>query len=190
MRQVIAGIAFALALQTGALAQVAPPTDPTPDVPRGYPYNTAAANEASVSLRDFMSLRIDQLRAEIFRVMDERDLRYAQRFDAQNAAVTQALNSAQAAVTKAETATDTRFTGVNEFRQTLSDQALNFANKDAVEVRFKAVESSLLEITARITAIQNQSRGAYDLWLIIGGLIVIGLAVTRFVADFRKPTVK
>jgi hypothetical protein len=62
-------------------------------------------------------------------LLADRDLRYQQRFDAQSKAIQDALTAAEKAVVKAEVATEKRFEGVNEFRQTLSDQAANFISR-------------------------------------------------------------
>jgi hypothetical protein len=62
-------------------------------------------------------------------LLGEMDLRYQQRFEAQTSAINAALQAAKEAVTKAEIATEKRFAGVNEFRQTLSDQASTFVNR-------------------------------------------------------------
>src|ERR1700689_1575360 len=56
-------------------------------------------------------------------VMNERDVRYEQRFKAMDEKTSLALTASEKAVSKAETATEKRFDAVNEFRGTLSDQA-------------------------------------------------------------------
>lgn len=60
------------------------------------------------------------------------ELRQQQRFEAQ-----------EKALAKAEVATEKRFDGVNEFRQTLTDQAGTFALKAQVDVQIKALESKM-----------------------------------------------
>jgi len=69
---------------------------------------------------------LDTLRLHIERVLEERDIQYQQRFDAQEKAVIAALAAADRANTKAELAADKRFDAVNEFRQTLTDQTATF----------------------------------------------------------------
>lgn len=139
-----------------------------------------------VSLRDYTSSRIDHLQ----QVMDERDRQYAQRFEAQqqalNAAlqaakeaVANALSAAKEAVTKAEEASNKRFDSVNEFRQTLTDQASTFMSKAEADARLKAVEDDISRIASR-------SEGANNLWLVIGGLIVIGFAAASFALNLSK----
>jgi len=62
-------------------------------------------------------------------LLAQMELRYQQRFDAQTSAINAALQAAKEAVTKAEMATERRFASVNEFRQTLSDQAATFISR-------------------------------------------------------------
>lgn len=64
-------------------------------------------------------LALDRLMAARFASMDEK--------------TTLALSSADKAVSKAEIATERRFEGVNEFRQTLSDQAAQFVTRREFE---------------------------------------------------------
>lgn len=63
-------------------------------------------------------------------------------------AVAAALAAAEKAVLKAERAAELRFEGVNEFRQTLNDQALTFASKekvDSIETRMNTLERTHIE---------------------------------------------
>jgi len=80
------------------------------------------------------------LKEHIERLLSERDRQYAQRFDAQEKAVASALAAAKEAVLKAEAASDRRFESVNEFRQTLTDQAATFAPRAEVDLRFASLE--------------------------------------------------
>jgi phosphopantetheinyl transferase (holo-ACP synthase) len=178
----------------------APPAGTYPDTPTGYPYRVGGETSGdNVPLRDYLSIRIDtlsveidQLRSEMMKIMDERDQRYGQRFQAQQEAVNaalqaakeavaNALSAAKEAVLKAEISVEKRFEGVNEFRQTLTDQALTFLNKDAAEQRFKALEELERANAARIDAINNRAEGGNDLWVILLGVVgAIALLVGFF----------
>ncbi len=89
-------------------------------------------------------------RVEADRRFSDMDLRYQQRFDAQQKAlsdssdagkemVNAALASADRAVTKAEVSAERRFESVNEFRATLADQAATFLPRSEADARFGAV---------------------------------------------------
>jgi hypothetical protein len=69
---------------------------------------------------------IEQRFAALERLLEERDRRYSERFEAQDAKTAIAMTASQEAIAKAERATEARFQGVNEFRATLSDQASTF----------------------------------------------------------------
>jgi len=69
----------------------------------------------TVSLREFIE-----------RTLDERDRIYGERFSAQEKAVIAALAAVKEANAKSETSMERRFDSVNEFRQTLTDQAATF----------------------------------------------------------------
>ena len=90
----------------------------------------------------------------VMKIMDERDLRYQQRFDAQTLAIKDALLAAEKAVTKAEVATERRFEGVNEFRQTLSDQAAKFITR----TEFNAIIVTLVSVVGLVLAVVHYAR--------------------------------
>ena len=90
----------------------------------------------------------DELLKFVMKVMDERDLRYQQRFEAQSTAIKDALIAAEKAVTKAEVATERRFESVNEFRQTLSDQAAKFVTR----TEFHAIIVTLVSVVGLVLA--------------------------------------
>ena len=91
------------------------------------------------------------LREYILMLMQERDARYEQRFVAQEKASQSALAAAREAVLKAETATEKRFEGVNEFRKTLSDQTNTFMPRAEYTVQHVALNEKVDAIAAQLT---------------------------------------
>jgi exonuclease VII large subunit len=86
--------------------------------------------------------------------LKDMDLRYQQRFDAQQQALDAALqavkeatkadlDAAKEAVNKAEKANERRFDAVNEFRAQLADQAASFLTRREAEARFDALMEKL-----------------------------------------------
>jgi hypothetical protein len=71
--------------------------------------------------------------------MAELDLRYQQRFEAQEKAIAAALAAAERAVLKAEAASERRFESVNEFRSVLTAQSATLATKEEVGLAIKAL---------------------------------------------------
>lgn len=98
--------------------------------------------------------------ANIRTLMDERDRRYEDRFTATDEKTGLALTSSKEAVTKAEIATEKRFDSVNEFRNTLKDQAATLLSRGEAEARFKGQDEKL----EGISRVQN---------MIMGGLIIL-----------------
>lgn len=203
--------------------------DAPDDLPRGFPYNTGSYSAdtgrmsagTQVPLRDYLSSRIDSMEQQFLRLLEERDRQYAQRFEAQQKALADALQASketgakelqatkdqaanalaasEKAISKAEEASNKRFDSVNEFRQTLDDQAEKFITKDTVQaqyvgidLRFKSVEEKVSEVVKRLDAITSQSKGAGELWgWIVGVIGIIGLIITITINATRvRPLVK
>jgi preprotein translocase subunit SecF len=136
--------------------------------------------------------RIDERLAGLVELLAERDLRYQQRFDAQEKATANAFESAKEAVLKAEAAAKDRFESVNEFRAQLGDQAATFMRRTEAEARMDAGDERLqLQVQAnavaleKLTAVVNQqvvgkALGINAVIAIVVALIVIiggGLAI-------------
>jgi len=85
-------------------------------------------------------------------VMNERDRRYEDRFNAMDEKTTLALASSEKAVTKAESATEKRFDSVNEFRNTLKDQASSLMPRGEVEAKYKAYDTQIDEMKKELSA--------------------------------------
>jgi len=135
------------------------------------PQPNSGSNWTTETLRQHV---VDQLAARdrefasaieaLHRELQERDLRYQQRYDAQTQALEAArlaaakanevaLSAAEKAVDKAETAAGKRFESVNEFRAQLSDQAQTFILTQHSDERIKALESSGANLQGRLWAL-------------------------------------
>lgn len=146
--------------------------------------------------------RFDMLHQDLKDSINQRftdaDLRYQQRFDAQTKAldaalaaqkeaVQTALAAAEKATTKAEVASDKRFDSVNEFRQTLTDQALTFMPRAEAEARLgslaekvddlkSVVHAGLSDLNTKLAAASGRGSGLQAGWAyLLGG---VGLLVT------------
>ena len=118
------------------------------------------------------------------------DLRYEQRFNAQQQAlqdalvgqekaVSAALQAADRAVIKAETASEKRFDAVNEFRATLADQAATLMPRAEAETRLNSFSDKLGEITDRINRSEGKSGGIASSWgILLGALGGIAILFT------------
>jgi hypothetical protein len=75
------------------------------------------------------------------------------------------------AVAKAEAASDRRFEGVNEFRAQLADQTRTLMPRLEVEEKFKGMEKSISDLTARVNARDDRGRGMGEVWGWIVGAV-------------------
>lgn len=144
--------------------------------------------------RNISGWTTDTLRSHLMDIMNERDLRYQQRFEsqesnlgtaivAQEKAVAAALGAAERAVAKAETATEKRFDGVNEFRGQLSDQARTFMPRSEAELQFKQLTELVDKTIDTTSRAEARSGGLKDGWgYLVGALSFVGLIVTIIVA--------
>ena len=68
-------------------------------------------------------------------------------------------NSAKEAILKAEAATEERFKGVNEFRNTLSDQQRTFIPRSEAELQNSNLNDRLHKLETRITTVEGKGTG-------------------------------
>jgi phosphopantetheinyl transferase (holo-ACP synthase) len=114
------------------------------------------------------------LREYVLELLDERDVRYQQRFEAQTKAVEAALLAAKEAVIKAELAMEKRFDGVNEFRETLSDQAAQFVTL-----------AQFADLKERVGRSEGHSTGMNASWAVMVSVIVAAASVIGVVLSSR-----
>ena len=119
----------------------------------------------------------------IDRFLEERDRRYTERFEAQNAAlnaaflaadkaVQAALLAAEKAVIKAEVAAERRFESVNEFRGQLADQAKTFLPRQEYDVQHAALNDKVDALAKGLAErLEAESRRINELSL---GLVSVG----------------
>lgn len=155
---------------------------------------------------------LGNLREEIRERFKESDLRYQQRFDAQEKALEAALIAADKAVTaaltaakqlvdvalaaadkavnKAEVASEKRFENVNEFRQSLSDQTSTFIPRVEADVRFNALAERLARVetseSVQIGAGTQRNIGSQQNMQAVGILVAIVTAIAAVAVSLIK----
>lgn len=120
---------------------------------------------------------------DLLRLLDERDV--AQKIAMNTAltaaekAVQTAMTAAEKAVAKAEGAAEKRFESVNEFRQTLSDQAGTFTTRMESEQIQARVRERLDDVQHRLDLNEGRARGMSTTFgvLLAVATIVISLVV-------------
>ncbi len=122
------------------------------------------------------------------RLTDAKFVTFRTLVDSQAEKVALALSAAEKAISKAETATEKRFDSVNEFRQTLTDQAGQFITRMefdqfketvtnqlyAMDQKFDAVVKPLSEY---VSSQQGRTLGQGALVAMVVQVLVIAIAV-------------
>lgn len=109
--------------------------------------------------------------------MDERDRRYEERFVAMDEKTSLALAASEKAVVKAEMATEKRFDSVNEFRDTLRDQASQLLPRAEADSKFAAVNEKFEDI--KKSGMAQRNWGVGTALAILALLISIAALVLR-----------
>lgn len=129
----------------------------------------------AVTLREYVDTRFDA-----------QDRAVASALAAQEKTVAAALASADRAVSKAELASDKRFEGVNEFRQSLADQARLLMPRLEAEQIVKGLTEKLDALTARLNTRDDQGKGAGNLWGYIVGAVGLVATIAALVGMVTK----
>ena len=128
----------------------------------------------------------------VIALLDERDLRYQQRYDASKLAldaallaaekaVQTALTAAEKAVTKAESAAEKRFDSVNEFRAAYQDIIAAQMPRTEAEQRLSAMAEKIDDLKAAVIAHASRTAGAGQLWLYLVAAAGVAVAVISLV---------
>ncbi len=147
--------------------------------------------------REISAWTNDTVLVHLSKLIDANDLRYQQRYDAQQTALRDALSSqekavnaaliaAQQAVTKAEVAAEKRFDAVNEFRAQLADQAAGFMPRGEYQVMHDALIERVVKTENYMLQNMGQEQGRSAVVALIVSSIFAVTAVIAVVAAFVK----
>lgn len=92
-------------------------------------------------------------------LLNERETTNKERLGALKTSIETALAAADKALVKADQATEKRFDSVNEFRQTLQDQALQFLPRGEYSAEFKALTEKVSDALTKIAEIETKGIG-------------------------------
>lgn len=102
------------------------------------------------------------------------------------------FETSQAAILKAEGATEKRFASVNEFREQLSDQAARFLPREVAEAQFKELEKACQSNTDRLNKYQGRDAAVdrrqdrqqpWQLWIAGGVMSLIFIIITIILSN-------
>ena len=120
-------------------------------------------------------------------LLREHDLRYEQRYMAQERAVNAAVIASEKALQKVENAVEKRFESVNEFRQTLSDQTHTFVPRMEFEVVRDALRAEATRVSSILDGLKGHSSGLASGWVYLISIVSLAqMLVTAYVLLSRK----
>jgi hypothetical protein len=120
------------------------------------------------------------LYVHLSRVIDDLERRVGDRFQASDKQNSLALAASDKAVEKAELASEKRFDGANEFRQTLADQAKEFVAKSSLD----DLRDKLNMVVSRIDRMESKGQGLASGW----GYLVAGIATLALIIGIWRAT--
>src|ERR1035437_6650504 len=120
---------------------------------------------------------IESLKAYFDMRLTERDQWINAKFIDQKEAVDAALASADRAVQKAETTSETRFAGINEFRSTLSDQQKMLMTRTEYDSNHKSLVEKIDGVSSRLDKMDGKSSGTNAIWLIFVSIVGLVLGI-------------
>lgn len=124
---------------------------------------------------------VDTLHIYTMRRFDDMERLLDERARAQGRAMEAALAAAEKAVGKAEKAGEKRFDSVNEFRQTLTDQAGTFVTRKEADAVHAAILDRLGELADRLNKAEGRAAGASQT---VGLLLAVATVVISIVIIF------
>lgn len=123
--------------------------------------------------------RLEERIAALDRLTDEKFVTISAMMKFQADKVELALAASDKADDKATLAYEKRFESVNEFRDTLSDQAANLVGRNEYNATVKALTDKLAVITERLDKSEGKGVGLNAGWIyLIGAITVMGVLIT------------
>jgi len=90
------------------------------------------------------------------------------------------LEAIDKAVTKAEAATEKRFEGVNEFRNTLADQQRTFMPRAEAESQYNSLSERISAIETKMEKIEGSKSGGSTVYAYLTAIISTIIAIVSF----------
>lgn len=133
------------------------------------------------------------LKEFVLSVLNEREDKYVQKFEALKESLSAVVVSLEKAVLKAEVATEKRFESVNEFRKQMGDMQTTLAPKSEVNMRFDAANARIDVVAKALETIVNllsntkgKSEGTASTGTVIVTVVNILLVIAVIVISLLK----
>lgn len=156
------------------------------------------SDEIALASNDLLLAKALQQIVDLKDYLAERDLRYEQRFHAQEAAVISALAaqkeltgaafaSSEKAITKADINSEKWMLNANEWRASMLDREEKFASRIEMNAKLESLSTAIVHLEKSNAASQAKGEGKHVMWgyivaavSFLGMLITIGVALIRF----------
>lgn len=113
---------------------------------------------------------------DLIRLLDERH-------EAQQTAMRAALEAAEKAVLKAESASDKRFSETNEFRGQLRDQQSTFVSRAEAMAAIERNSERITELTDRLNRSEGKGTGLQAGWVyLLSAVAALGTVISIYLA--------
>ena len=109
------------------------------------------------------------------------DRRNEQRFVDLEKTVESSLESARAAVSKAEAAQDKRMDSMNEFRGQLADQTATLLTRTEYDVAHSGLVERISDVSSRLARIEGRSGGLASGWAYLAGALALMVSIVSVV---------
>lgn len=151
----------------------------------------------SVEMNDEKTQKLALTLERLATLVVANDVRYSERYEAQQTAmqtalvaqkltVDTALAAADRAVTKSEIATEKRFDSVNEFRGLVNDLIRTLMPRPEAELLIKGLSEKIDTLTVAAAASAGQRSGIKDGWLYLLGAVSIIGSFSAIILHFVK----
>lgn len=122
------------------------------------------------------------------KMLDERVKFYNDKFESQTAAMHTAIMNSKEAVAKADAATEKRFDSVNEFRGQMSDMQSGLMPRSETESQIKSISEKIDSLQTRIDKSEGSGYGVKQSWtVLVGGLAALATVVAVYSALAKPP---
>jgi hypothetical protein len=108
------------------------------------------------------------------------------RFEALEKQTSLALAAAEKAVTKAEVANEKRFENVNEFRQSLNDNARLLMPRVEAEKELKVLSDQISNLTGRINSREERGVGMQNGWAYLIAVVAVISSIIGCILALKK----
>ena len=130
------------------------------------------SDDGTISMKEYVQEQLRSLDARIAATAQAAAIDSAKQLDSLNKFMALQMSSTQTAITKAEDQLNKRLEGMNEFRDSLKDQAAKFVTKEEVALQLNAQDKRIQILERHVSTGQGRSSMTTILWAIAASIFV------------------